>query len=283
MFDVLTVIRYSIRPFDEVIMAEALATLVDSAHADAFHLIELAGGSPEVDPGGAADPGGANATPSDPRQVLRANDVAVAAISAHLSAMEAVVYPMCARNVPGGRARVTELRRLARRSSSVMRGIEQYVQGDLNRPAASVTSLRRDLAVLLTEHAQTENALLHELDRTLSDSERTRLRERFSAAMRHAPSRPHPHLGHGGPFGGSATVRLLGTIDHLLDVMDAREVAGAPVRAPAPAGLWGWYLLGRPTAPAPEWPAETLTVTTADPADGATAAAGERARSVGGG
>ncbi|SNQ50316.1 conserved hypothetical protein [Frankia canadensis] len=240
-------------------MVEALTTLVDAAHKDARHLVELS--REHGDAAGAPD-----APPSDPRQALHASDAAVAAISAHLSAMEAVVYPELARTVPGGRARVAELGRLARRCSSVMRGIEQYVQGDLNHPPDSVASLRRDLAALLAEHARAEDGLLRELDERLSDSERARLHERFADAMRHAPTRPHPHLGHGGIFGGRLAIRLLGTFDHALDVMDAREVAGAPVRAPAPAGLWGWYLLGRPTSPAPEWQTPGRAAPADDPA-----------------
>jgi len=228
-------------------MVEALTTLVDAAHKDALHLVELSRG--HGDAAGAPD-----GPPTDPRQALRASDAAVAAVSAHLSAMEAVVYPEMARRVPGGRARVAELGRLARRCSSVMRGIEQYVQGDLNHPAESVAGLRRDLAALLAEHARAEGDLLRELDDVLVPAERVRLLQGFADAMRHAPTRPHPHLGHGGIFGGRLAIRMLGTADHLLDVMDSREVAGAPVRAPAPAGLWGWYLLGRPTSPAPEWP-----------------------------
>ncbi|CAO5226773.1 hemerythrin domain-containing protein [Frankia sp. AgKG'84/4] len=229
-------------------MAEALMTLVDAAHSDAARLVGMAGGS--GDAAGAPD-----GPPSDPRQALHASDAAVAAISAHLSVMEAVVYPELAHRVPGSRPRVAELGRLARRCSSVMRGIEQYVQGDLKHPADSVASLRHDLAALLEAHTRAEDELLRELDERLTDSERHRLLGRFAAAMRHAPTRPHPHLGHGGAVGGGLALRVLGTVDHLLDVMDAREVAGAPVRAPAPAGLWGWYLLGRPTSPAPEWPA----------------------------
>jgi hypothetical protein len=240
-------------------MAAALTTLVDAAHEDAVRLVEMARG--RGDAAGAPD-----GPPTDPRQALHASDAAVAAVSAHLSAMEAVVYPELARRVPGGRARVAELGRLARRCSSVMRGIEQYVQGDLNHPVDSVASLRRDMAGLLAEHAQAEDGLLRELEERLSDPERARLLDRFADAMRHAPTRPHPHLGHGGIFGGSLAVRLLGTFDHLLDVMDAREVAGAPVRAPAPAGLWGWYLLGRPTSPAPERPTDEGT--TAQPRRG---------------
>ncbi|WP_041938743.1 MULTISPECIES: hemerythrin domain-containing protein [Frankia] len=238
-------------------MAETLTTLVDAAHEDAVHLLELSRDGRDAT-------GAPDATPTDPRQALHASDAAVAAVSAHLSAMEAVVYPEMARRVPGGRARVAELGRLARRCSSVMRGIEQYVQGDLNRPAGSVASLRRDLAALLAEHARAEDGLLRELTERLSDADRQHLVDRFADAMRHAPTRPHPHLGHGGIFGGSLAIRLLGSFDHLLDVMDSREVAGAPVRAPAPAGLWGWYLLGRPTSPAPEWPAADQPAPPAD-------------------
>lgn len=217
-------------------MTESLVTLVEAAHQDALHLIELSG------TGEAGHP-----QPSDPRQALHASDAAVAAVSAHLSAMESVVYPEMAARLPGGRGRVADLSRLARRASSVMRGIEQYIQGDLNRPSTSVADLRRDLATLLGDHAVLEDELLRELAESLSEEERTELREHFADAMRHAPTRPHPHLGHSRVFGGSLAVRVLGRWDHLLDVMDAREVAGAPVRAPAPAGLWGWYLLGRTT------------------------------------
>lgn len=254
-------------------MAETLTTMVEAAHEDAVRLVELSRD------GDAAAAGG---SPSDPRQALHASDAAVAAVSAHLSAMEAVVYPEMARRVPGGRARVAELGRLARRCSSVMRGIEQYVQGDLNHPAHSVASLRRDLAALLAEHAKTEDGLLRELTERLSENDRRLLLDRFADAMRHAPTRPHPHLGHGGIFGGSLAIRLLGSFDHLLDVMDAREVAGAPVRAPAPAGLWGWYLLGRPTAPAPDWP--TMDQSAADrPAAVADRAVAEAPRPPAGG
>ncbi|MCK9896661.1 hemerythrin domain-containing protein [Frankia sp. AgB32] len=245
-------------------MAEALMTLVDAAHSDAARLVGMADGL-----GAAAGPSEGPA--SDPRQALHASDAAVAAISAHLGVMEAVVYPELAHRVPGSRARVAELGRLARRCSSVMRGIEQYVQGDLKHPADSVASLRHDLAGLLEAHTRAEDDLLREFDARLTDPERDRLLGRFAAAMRHAPTRPHPHLGHGGAGRGSLALRLLGTVDHLLDVMDAREVAGAPVREPAPAGLWGWYLLGRPTSVAPEWPASESSAsempgTSAEPA-----------------
>jgi hypothetical protein len=227
-------------------MAETLMTLVEAAHQDAAHLIELSRAGSDTE-----------GQPSDPRQALHASDAAVAAVSAHLSAMEGVVYPEMARRVVGGRARVADLGRLARRCSSVMRGIEQYIQGDLNRPAESVAQLREDLAVLMAEHGALEDELLRELAETLSDDERKDLLDRFADAMRHAPTRPHPHIGHSRVFGGSLAARLVGHWDHLLDVMDAREVAGTPVRAPAPAGLWGWYLLGRPTQSPAAAPSES--------------------------
>nr|MDT0667030.1 hypothetical protein [Micromonospora sp. DSM 115978] len=51
-------------------------------------------------------------------------------------------------------------------------------------------------------------------------------------------------------------MNVAGRWDHVLDTMDARSAAASPVRAPAPSGLWGWYLLGRPTAAEPSTAAE---------------------------
>jgi hypothetical protein len=161
--------------------------------------------------------------------------------------MDTVIYPEISRRVPGSRRALAGLRMLTREAFSIMRGIEQYVQGDTNRPAESIGDLRRHLADLMAAHVRGEDELLRELEARISDSDRRELTERFERALRHAPTRPHPHLVRRGPFGGRAALRLAGRWDHLLDTMDSRAVAGAPVRAPAPSGLWGWYLLGRPT------------------------------------
>ncbi|ABW15861.1 conserved hypothetical protein [Parafrankia sp. EAN1pec] len=218
--------------------ARSLTGLVHAAHRDASDLLELAGR--------------AQVLPADPRQTLHASDVAVAAFSAHLSVMESVVYPRAARLVPHGRARTAALRGLAREAASVMRGMEQYVQGDLNRPGRGLAELRDDLTDLAAAHARAEDQLLDELESVLSDTRRRRLRTDFERAMRRAPTRPHPHLGHGPSRSSRLAARVAGRWDHLLDTMDARAVAGRPIRAPAPAGLWGWYLLGRPTADQPQ-------------------------------
>ncbi|WP_018500420.1 hemerythrin domain-containing protein [Parafrankia discariae] len=215
----------------------SLAGLVHAAHRDASDLLDLAGR--------------AQVLPADPRQTLHASDVAVAAFSAHLSVMESVVYPQAARLVPRGRARTAALRGLAREAAAVMRGIEQYVQGDLNRPGRGLAELRADLTDLAIAHARAEDQLLDELESVLSEARRRRLRTDFERAMRRAPTRPHPHLGHGSSRSSRLAARAAGHWDHLLDTMDARAVAGRPIRAPAPAGLWGWYLLGRPTADQP--------------------------------
>lgn len=212
----------------------SLAGLVAAAHRDATVLMEIAGR--------------AQFLPADPRQTLHASDAAVAAFSAHLSAMETVVYPEAARRVPDGRPRTAALRALAREASSVMRGIEQYVQGDLHRPLRGLADLRADLADLTDAHARAEDGLIRDLEAALSETERHRLRADFERTMRRAPTRPHPHLGHGSSRPSRLAARIAGHWDHLLDTMDARAVAGRPIKAPAPAGLWGWYLLGRPTA-----------------------------------
>lgn len=220
----------------ETVMAQAggsdLTALVRAAHRDAARLLDIAG---------------QEKGPADPRLTLHASDAAVAAWSAHLSVMERVVYPVAAGVVPRGRERAEGLRRTAREAALVMRGIEQYVQGDRYHPGRGPAELRVELVALARAHARAEDTLLRDLDERLGASELARLRGEFEHAMRRAPTRPHPHLGHRAGLVSRLAGRLAGHWDHLLDVLDAREVAGRPVRAPAPAGLWGWYLLGRPT------------------------------------
>jgi Hemerythrin HHE cation binding domain len=219
----------------------SLSGTVEAAHQDATRLVEISRTDPSRE---------TRWTVADPRQILHASDAAVAAVCAHLCTMDTVVYPEISRRVPGSRRGLAVLRSRAREAFSTMRGIQQYFQGDTNRPAESIGELRRRLAELMAAHVRDEDELLRELEARISDSDRRELTERFERAMRHAPTRPHPHLVRNGPFGGHLALRLAGRWDHLLDTLDSRTVAGAPVRAPAPSGLWGWYLLGRPTADA---------------------------------
>ncbi|WP_239331678.1 hemerythrin domain-containing protein [Frankia sp. CiP3] len=188
------------------------------------------------------------ATSGDPRRALRAADTAVAAISAHMYAVQTSVYPMARRRLPDSRPRIAELCAQGRETASVLRGISQYIQGDVHRPDESMGRLRERLAELEEQHIAAEDILVADLEKALSPDDRRRMAAAFRRSMRRAPTRPHPHLPRTAVV-GSLVLRLAGSWDHILDTMDARIAADGPVRAPAPAGLWGWYLLGRPVPP----------------------------------
>ncbi|OAA25642.1 hemerythrin HHE cation binding domain-containing protein [Frankia sp. EI5c] len=233
--------------------ADSLVGLVSAAHRDAAELLELAERELRDRAGRCGDPS------ADPRLTLHASDAAVAAISAHLSVMEGVVYPEAAAVLPRGRARTAALRETSHRAALLMRGLQQYVQGDRYQPERGPGELCDELAEFAAAHARAEERLLADLEERLGGPRARRLQADFERAMRRAPTRPHPHLGHGTSLPTRLAARLAGHWDHLLDTVDARAVAGRPVRAPAPAGLWGWYLLGRPTedhSPAEASPAE---------------------------
>ncbi len=211
----------------------SILDLIRMAHADATRLVALTFTE--------------SGTSADPRRALRAADTAVAAISAHMYAVQTSVYPMARRHLPDGRARVAGLYAGAHETASVMRGISQHIQGDVHRPDESMGMLRARLAELEEQHEAAEDSLVADLEEMLSDEERRRVVTSFRRAMRRAPTRPHPHVPHTAVVGG-LVLRFAGSWDHLLDTMDARVAAGGPVRAPAPPGLWGWYLLGRSTS-----------------------------------
>ncbi|SBW28994.1 hemerythrin domain-containing protein [Protofrankia symbiont of Coriaria ruscifolia] len=192
----------------------------------------------------------APAAPGDPRRPLRAVDMAVAAISIHMYAVQTAVYPMARRRLPDRRACVTELYVVAREIESVTRGISQHIQGDVHRPNESMQTLHNRLAELEEQHVAIEDPMVAELDETLSGPELRRVMTLLERSVQRAPTRSHPHLPRTAVLSG-LVLRVAGSWDHVLDAMDARVAADTPARAPIPAGLWGWYLLGRPI-PSPQ-------------------------------
>ncbi|MGF7236088.1 MAG: hemerythrin domain-containing protein [Frankia sp.] len=213
-----------------------LAARIAATHDDVRNLLRAALENPDTDV-------------TDPRRGGRAFDALVAAVSAHLSSMRLVLYPRIRRSLPGVRDQVRDLERGAREMASVMRAMEQHLRGDVHRPGESMDELHADLSDLFTAHVDAEAALVDQLEATWSLEEGRYWAGKTDASMRHAPTRPHPHLPRSrwllGPAVG-ATARW----DHVLDTLEARSVAGRPVRQPGPPGMWGWYLLGRGTSPA---------------------------------
>ncbi|OHV44932.1 hypothetical protein BCD48_23785 [Pseudofrankia sp. BMG5.36] len=224
---------------------DSLVRLVGPVHRDAARLAAWAGG---------AAPG------ADPRQIHRAGDTAVAAMCAHLATMGYVIYPEVARLLPHTESRITRLRAGAREMLIIMRGVQQYAQGDTHPPGAEATELRRELATAISDHSREEEDLLREFDQASTPEQRQLLAAEYERALPRAPSRPHPHLLRSrGLLGGRLGYRMMARFDYLLDTMDARVIPWAKVREPGKVGPWGTWLLGRPPQARPPAPQATTT------------------------
>jgi hypothetical protein len=169
---------------------------------------------------------------------------AVVWLSAHLTAMEHVVYPLMRAALPTSRRQLDEQRRLTRRMQGALRALEQRSSGDGLAPPDSGDRLRSQLTVMIAEHEQGEEALLTRLLDTLSDEAALTLAERYDHAVGHGPTRPHPHGPHRGRL-GRFTYALDAARDHILDVLDSRHVPlPRKARPHRQVGRWGRYLLG---------------------------------------
>ena len=169
---------------------------------------------------------------------------AVVWLSAHLTAMEHVVYPFVRATLPTSRTELDQQRRLTRRMQGALRSLEQRWSGDGLAPAGSSDQLRSQLTVMLAEHEQGEEALLARLLDTISDEAALTLAESYGHAIGHGPTRPHPHGPHRGKL-GRVTYALDAARDHILDVLDSRHVPLPRTAQPhRQVGRWGRYVLG---------------------------------------
>jgi len=217
---------------DRATVTDGLAQQVGPVHRDALRLASWMG---------------EETSGADPRQIHRAGDAVVAAMCAHLATMNQVLYPEVARRLPHTEGRLARLRAGAHEMLLMMRGIQQYAQGDPHPPGGAVTELYRDLAAQISEHGREEEALLGEFDEAATADERRLLVAEYERMLSKAPSRPHPYLlGPGRPVNGRLGYRMVGLFDNLLDTMDGRVIPWAKVRGPGEVGPWGTWLLGRP-------------------------------------
>jgi hypothetical protein len=186
---------------------------------------------------------------------------AVVWLSAHLTAMEHVVYPFMRANVPTERTELDEQRRLTRRIQRVLRLLEQRYAGDGSARPGSSERLRGELTALMTEHETGERALLARLSDTVTDETMLTLVDRYDQAIGHGPTRPHPHGPHRGRL-GRLTYAFDAARDHILDVLDSRHIPLPRTSVPRrQVGRWGRYLLGGADyADRPETHARTQSV-----------------------
>lgn len=147
---------------------------------------------------------------------------AVVWLSAHLTAMEHVVYPYVSTHLHAKRKQVDEQRRLTRRMHRTLRSLEQQWAGDGLAPPDANDHLRSQLLALLDKHEQGERALLGFVS-DIADDAALNLAERYDHAIGHGPTRPHPHGPHRGRL-GRLTYAFDAARDHILDVLDSRHV-----------------------------------------------------------
>ncbi len=170
---------------------------------------------------------------------------AVAWCSAHLGAADRILYAAAARHLPDGRRRVRALRAVDHRLQQALCRLDRRLTGDAHLCELPVDEMANDVRARLHEHADAERTVVAELTTVLDSEEQERLVHRLSAAMRHAPTRPHPHTPHT-PLSGLVSYVYAG-VDRIRDLMDNRVVPTPQVTRPARVpGRWGCYVMGTP-------------------------------------
>ena len=146
-------------------------------------------------------------------------------LSTHLVATDQVLH-RALRDKREYRPTIVAQRRRARRIEAGLWALDRHVTGDARLAQYSLSRLAGDLRREVREYAEAESLLLHAI---ASAKDQKALAVEYAAAIRHAPTRPHP-LTHGSRAMRGVLLRIEAAIDHGRDVMDSRHV---PVRATA--------------------------------------------------
>lgn len=170
--------------------------------------------------------------------------VAVEHLSAHLAAMEHVVYPVAARTLVDGPGLVDRARRDAHRMTIALRRLDRHLTGDGILRRVPLTQLWESVVQDGLAHAEAEHRLLTALDLALGRERAADLASRYQNALLGGPSRPHPHAPVRG-LRGRLAFRLLALVDRARDALDGRPAfTSRPTRPVPPPGVWAAYVLG---------------------------------------
>lgn len=172
--------------------------------------------------------------------------VAVTWASAHLAAVQKVLYPLTSRTVVGSQDRVRAQLAVDHRLQQVLWQLDRRLTGDVHLSSLSVALLEAEVRSTLQEHAAGERSLLSDLESVLEPRQRRALDAGLARAMLRGPTRPHPHTPHG-RHGGSLAFWFDGVLDRARDGLDSRIIP-TPHRTGAsrPMTRWGAYALGSP-------------------------------------
>lgn len=182
--------------------------------------------------------------PGDPRAGVRALDEVVSALCEHLGAVEQVLHPAARRHVTDAKPLLSSAGSSARGLERTMRRAEQSLWGDARSRAGSAAEFAAQLQSALRERRRYDERLGAALDEALDEPGRRELTARLVEAVRHAPTRPHPHRPHLGRL-DPVSLRILAWWDDVLDGFDVRGVPdrGAHRDVPAPT-RWSAYAMG---------------------------------------
>lgn len=173
--------------------------------------------------------------------------VAVTWASAHLAAVQKVLYPLAIRRLPGGRDRVHTQLAVDHRLQQVLWQLDRRLTGDVHLRSTSVDVLEAEVRRALHEHAVGERTLVTDLEGVVEPRQRRALADGLATAMLRGPTRPHPHTPHG-RYGAGLVFWFDGVLDRARDGLDSRIVP-TPHRTGAsrPMTRWGAYAMGSPS------------------------------------
>ena len=169
---------------------------------------------------------------------------AVTWASAHLAAVQKVLYPLATGTVPDGPGRVRAQLAVDHRLQQVLWRLDRRLTGDVHLRSTSVDVLEAEVRRALVEHVTGERSLVAELDAALDPGQRRALDAGLARAMLRGPTRPHPNTPHG-RYGSGLVFWFDGVVDRTRDSLDSRIVP-TPHRTGAsrPMTRWGAYALG---------------------------------------
>ncbi len=152
---------------------------------------------------------------------------AIVWLTAHIWAVNSVVYPAAERYLPSYQDVVQAHRVRTRQLEHGLRLLHERVSGDGRRASVDPSALSGRLVEVLSEQATADAQLVAMLSGAMPVAEWAKILSNYTRTSQQAPTRPHPHVPHSG-VAGSLASRALSLADRALDVMDSRIVRRLP-------------------------------------------------------
>jgi hypothetical protein len=165
-------------------------------------------------------------------------------LAAHLAAIDYAIHPALRRAVPTARGDLRMQRKLAHELQLLLRDVERRRAGDALAAHSPWLTLRDRILASLGDHAAAERDLIRALASEIGPDNTEALLTRYGDAMRHGPTRPHPHMANRGLL-GRAAYRIDAVRDRFMDSLDGRTIPLPRVVRDRPKqGRWANYALG---------------------------------------